>query len=140
MTSSLLGVLAQRLVRKICPSCGQDHEINADEAEVLGMEAGQKIKKPLVLSQEQQTLAKKEGTLCPTCEGKGYKGRLGVYELMPVAKEIKEAIKEGKTSAEIEAIAVECGMKTLEAYGKQLVSEGLTSASEYRKLVSMVND
>ena len=140
MTSSLLGVLAQRLVRKICPSCGQDHEINADEAEVLGMEAGQKIKKPLVLSQEQQTLAKQEGTLCPTCRGKGYKGRLGVYELMPLTKEIKEAIKEGKTSAEIEAIAVGCGMKTLEAYGKQLVSEGLTSASEYRKLVSMVND
>ena len=54
----------------------------------------------------------------PSCGGKGYKGRLGVYELMPVGKEIKEAIKM-ETSAEIETVAVDCGMKTLEAYGRQ---------------------
>ena len=67
-------------------------------------------------------------------------GPLGVYELMPVGKEIKEAIRDGKTSAEIEATAVNCGMKTLEAYGRQLLSQGLTSVSEYQKLVSMVNE
>ena len=66
-----------------------------------------------MLTQEQRTLAKQEGTLCPKCQGKGYKGRLGVYELMPVNKEIKEAIKEGRTSAEIEDAAVQSGMKTL---------------------------
>ena len=140
MTSSLLGVLAQRLVRKICSACATDHQVSPDEAEVLGIEIGSTIKKPLVLSQEQRTLAKQEGKLCPHCGGKGYKGRLGVYELMPVGKEIKEAIKDGKTSAEIEAIAVNCGMKTLEAYGRQLLSQGLTSVSEYQKLVSMVNE
>ena len=140
MTSSLLGVLAQRLVRRICPSCATDHQVSPEEAGVLGIEIGSTIKKPLVLSQEQRTLAKQEGKLCSYCGGKGYKGRLGVYELMPVGKEIKEAIKDGKTSAEIETIAVNCGMKTLEAYGRQLLSQGLTSVTEYQKLVSMVNE
>ena len=140
MTSSLLGVLAQRLVRKICPSCATEHQVSPNEAEVLGIEVGSTIKKPSVLTPEQRTLAKQEGQLCPHCGGKGYKGRLGVYELMPVGKEIKEAIKNGKTSAEIEAVAVNCGMKTLEAYGRQLLVQGLTSVSEYQKLVSMVNE
>ena len=59
---------------------------------------------------------------------------------MPVNKEIKEAIKEGRTSAEIEVAAVQSGMKTLEAYGRQLVLDGLTSIADFQKLVSMVNE
>ena len=140
MTSSLLGVLAQRLVRRLCPSCSEEHEANEAEANLLQVGPGTKIRKAHVLTQEQRALAKQEGTLCPKCQGKGYKGRLGVYELMPVNKEIKEAIKEGRTSAEIEDAAVQSGMKTLEAYGRQLVLDGLTSIADFQKLVSMVNE
>jgi len=140
MTSSLLGVLAQRLVRSLCTSCSQEHKANEAEANLLQVEPGTTIRKAKVLSQEQRTLAKQEGTLCPKCQGKGYKGRLGVYELMPVNKEIKDAIKEGRSSAEIETAAVQSGMKTLEAYGRQLVLDGLTSIAEFQKLVSMVNE
>jgi type IV pilus assembly protein PilB len=140
MTSSLLGVLAQRLVRRLCPSCSEEHEASEAEANLLQVEPGTKIRKANVLTQEQRALAKQEGTLCPKCQGKGYKGRLGVYELMPVNKEIKEAIKEGRTSAEIEDAAVQSGMKTLEAYGRQLVLDGLTSIADFQKLVSMVNE
>ena len=140
MTSSLLGVLAQRLVRRLCPSCSEEHVANEAEANLLQVEPGTMIRKAKVLTQEQRKLAKQEGTLCPKCQGKGYKGRLGVYELMPVNKEIKQAIKEGRTSAEIEDAAVQSGMKTLEAYGRQLVLDGLTSIADFQKLVSMVNE
>ena len=140
MTSSLLGVLAQRLVRRLCPSCSETHAASDAEANLLQVEPGTTIRKAKVLTQEQRTLAKQEGTICPKCQGKGYKGRLGVYELMPVNKEIKEAIKEGRTSAEIEDAAVQSGMKTLEAYGRQLVLDGLTSIADFQKLVSMVNE
>ena len=140
MTSSLLGVLAQRLVRRLCSFCSQEHEANEAEANLLQVEPGTTIRKAKVLTQEQRSLAKQEGTICPKCQGKGYKGRLGVYELMPVNKEIKEAIKEGLSSAEIEDAAVQSGMKTLEAYGRQLVLDGLTSIADFQKLVSMVNE
>ena len=140
MTSSLLGVLAQRLVRKICPSCSTEIEVTEAEANVLQVDIGTKIRKAKVLNQEERTLAKQEGTLCTKCQGKGYKGRLGVYELMPMSKDIKDAIKEGRTSAEIENTAVASGMKTLEAYGRQLVLDGLTSVADFQKLVSMVNE
>ena len=138
MTSSLLGSRAPG--ETSCPSCSEEHLANDAEANLLQVEPGTKIRKANVLSQEQRTLAKQEGTLCPKCQGKGYKGRLGVYELMPVNKEIKEAIKEGRTSAEIEDAAVQSGMKTLEAYGRQLVLDGLTSIADFQKLVSMVNE
>ena len=140
MTSSLLGVLAQRLVRRVCPSCSEEHVLNEAEAHLLGVEAGKIIRKAKVLNQEERLLAKQEGRLCANCLGKAYKGRLGVYELMPVGKEIKQAIKEERTSAEIENTAIACGMKTLEAYGRQLVLEGLTSLADFQKLASMVNE
>lgn len=140
MTSSLLGVLAQRLVRRLCTSCSEIDEASEVETNLLQVEPGTTIRKAKVLTQEQRTLAKQEGTLCPKCQGKGYKGRVGVYELMQVNKEIKDAIKKGRSSAEIEDAAVQSGMKTLEAYGRQLVLDGLTSIAEFQKLVSMVNE
>ena len=74
---------------------------------------------------------KKENTLCPQCNGAGYKGRIGTYELLLVDNKIQAAISEGKTDREVEQIAVNSNnMLTLTQYGVELVKDHLTTTSE----------
>ena len=83
------------------------------------------------LSAEEKSKIKKENTLCPQCGGTGYKGRVGVYELLLLDRHIQNAIANGKTDNEIEDIAVnKNSMLTLTQYGVELVKEHLTTTSE----------
>ena len=77
---------------------------------------------------------KEEGTLCTRCGGTGYKGRVGTYELMKMNRAIREAIKQGKTTHEIELIAQESGMLTLKKYAVDLITKQLTTISELQKI------
>ena len=83
------------------------------------------------LSSEEKFNRKKENTLCQKCQGSGYKGRVGAYELLLIDRKIQNAISKGLTDKEIEQLAVnENSMLTLSQYGVELVKENLTTISE----------
>ena len=135
LNSSLRGILAQRLLRKVCPECSNQVPANESEARFAGFKQGTIIRKANVLNAEEKSTRKKEGTLCSRCEGIGYKGRVGTYELLKVTKSIQEAIKQGKSTNEIEKIAImEDGMLTLKTYAIDLVINQLTTLSEVQKI------
>ena len=80
---------------------------------------------------------KRDNTLCPKCSGIGYKGRLGVYELLEVNRNIQNAISSGLNDKEIEQLAVnENSMLTLTQYGVELVKDHLTTLSEVIRVCS----
>ena len=87
------------------------------------------------LSAEEKSNRKKENTLCPQCQGSGYKGRIGAYELLLLNRKIQNAIASGKSDREVEELAVnENSMLTLTQYGVELVKENLTTLSEVSRV------
>jgi len=139
ITSSLLGVLSQRLVRRLC-TCSVERPVTEAEARISNLSVGTAIRAPNALSAEEKEKAKAEQRLCPRCQGTGYKGRVGVYELMSVTGGIKTAIREQRSSQEIQDLARQDGMVTLEEYGRALVRDGITSVAELQRLNSSAFD
>ena len=82
------------------------------------------------LSAEEREKRKKENTICNTCNGSGYNGRIGTYEFLPISRDIQIALKEKKSDSEIQNIAIENGMLTLASYGKKLIISELTTVNE----------
>jgi len=134
--SSVIGILAQRLMRRLCPDCNQPHEITAKEAQLFDLPEGLVVRSATELTKEEKAEAAQRGSLCRRCEGRGYSGRVGVYELMPVERDLRRAILDGKSTEEIEQTAVSKGMLTLEAYGTQLVRDGLSTLAELQRVCS----
>ncbi|WP_265443720.1 GspE/PulE family protein [Acetivibrio straminisolvens] len=120
IASSLVGVISQRLVRRICPKCRKKRAATGEELSLLELDAPVKLY---------------SGRGCEECSGTGYKGRLGVFEVMDVGKSLKELIKESRTKEELKKLAVLKGMKTLKENLKQLVLEGKTTASEMSRIL-----
>jgi len=119
LAASLRGVLAQRLVRRLCPACKEQGVPGHSEIKALG-DQGARI--------AGKTVWKARG--CGECLG-GYKGRLGIYELITVDPEIQERIREGRCSvAELKSLALQKGMADLMGDGISKVLGGLTSLSE----------
>jgi general secretion pathway protein E len=92
LTSSLLGILAQRLVRKLCPKCRQPYAAEIHEAEIMGFEASQPL-----------TLYRPKG--CAACHYSGYQGRMGIYELVQIDHDLREAIHAQANINELERLA-----------------------------------
>jgi len=134
LNASLRGVLAQRLLRKVCPECSAERPINEAESRFTGLPPGISARFANALSAEQKQQRKQEGTLCTRCNGTGYQGRIGTYELMKVNRNIREAIKQQKSTHEIESIAMQEGMLTLKTYAVDLVAKQLTTISEVQKI------
>ncbi len=138
VSSSLLGVLAQRLVRRVCPDCRIPYTPERDELARFGLStsahADITLYRANMLQPEEIQAARKEGTLCKTCNGIGYKGRCGVYEVMRVTENIQSLITEGAPTERIKEVAVEEGMKTLLAYSLDLVSQGQTTLDEVERV------
>ena len=134
LNTSLRGVLAQRLLRKVCPSCSVERPINDVESEFTGLQVGTPARFANSLNSSEKQQRKKEGILCTRCSGTGYKGRIGTYELMKVKSNIRDAIKQKKPAHEIESIAVDDGMLTLKAYAVDLIAKQLTTISELQKI------
>ena len=134
LNASLRGVLAQRLLRRVCPECSVQRPVNDVESYFTGIQPGIPIRFATTLSAEEKQQRKKEGTLCAKCEGSGYKGRVGTYELMTINSSIRESIKKNKTTHEIEQEAVQSGMLTLKRYAVELIREQLTTISELKKI------
>jgi general secretion pathway protein E len=118
VSSSLISVLAQRLVRKICPECRQRYEPAEHELRELGIGADKS---------SGQFYA---GTGCSKCFNTGYKGRTGIYELMMVDEEIREMIHQRQTAGAIKDKAIEKGLQTLRMDGARRVVAGITTIAE----------
>jgi type IV pilus assembly protein PilB len=120
VATSLQLVCAQRLVRRICKECKE--EIKRPRQAAL-LELGYE-------EQEIEDLHIWHGSGCKACGGSGYKGRVGLYEVMEINQELREAIILNATSVELKKIAVASGMKTIRRSGLQKISEGVTTIEE----------
>ena len=126
LADSMVGVIAQRLVRRLCPHCKKPYEADEDEKKLLG-----------VNPEESVTIYKPCG--CERCSGIGYKGRIGVYEIMTITPAIRRVISKRGSAEEIKDVALSEGMHTLRMSASRMVMEGITSFSEMIK-VSFDND
>ena len=117
VSSSLIGVLAQRLIRRICAECKEAYEPNPTSLERLGIRPVPGLK-----------LYRGKG--CDTCNGTGYKGRMGVHEFMMVNDAIRREIVSRGSAVGIKRIATEQGMSTLAKDGIRKVLEGKTTIEE----------
>lgn len=125
LASTINVILAQRLVRKICSSCIVKY---TPEASLL-----RRLSKELGADLEKQKYYHGEG--CEQCGHKGYQGRIGVYEVMPVTQKLRDSISHKATSDEIQKIAVTEGMITMLQDGLDKVSAGLTTIEEVIRVV-----
>lgn len=119
ISGSLVGVIAQRLMRKVCPDCAEEVVPTEEEAAILGKDI--------------HTIKRAKG--CPVCNHTGYHGRIAVHEVLYVDKEIRKMIIEQRPAEEIEEYAIQHqGMKTLKQCGLEMVEKGLSTMEEMRKI------
>ncbi len=122
-SDALLGVLAQRLARRLCPGCKEAYEASAKELDQVLTLYGPQAREDGIVSQ-QLTLWHAPG--CDRCGGSGYRGRLGIHELMVNDEPISRAIQTGAPAGEIRELAVASGMRTLLQDGVRKCLEGHT--------------
>ncbi len=125
--SSLIGVVAQRLVRRLCPKCKVEIEMEKNELIRLFPEVGDGT-----INQDID-IYKAKG--CIHCSNTGYKGRIGVYEYLEVTDTIKELILKGGSTMAIEKAAIKEGMNTLRVAGIEHVLNGVTSIEEFFRVI-----
>ncbi len=132
VSSTLSGVIAQRLVRRLCEDCKKEHYCTREEAMkvTLNEEEIEKLMKTPVY----------EAVGCNHCNFQGYKGRLGVYEIMPITKEIKKLIAQGAHDLEIEESAVASGMDTLHSSCYKHIINGLTTIDEFVRVLGLAGE
>lgn len=121
IADATVGVIAQRLVRRLCPSCKKIHITEELEYELLGVDKNDEL-----------TIYEPCG--CHICNGTGYFGRIGLYEIMPISSRIKEIISRNGSANQIRDIALEEGMNTLQMSARKLVLDGITSMDEMKKI------
>lgn len=121
IADSVVGIIAQRLVRRLCLDCKQEYEAPLEEKELLGCSTEQPLK-----------LYKPCG--CDKCDNTGYKGRIGVYEIMEVTPRLKRVIAHNEDADKIKDVALEDGMKTLRMRAAEYVVDGTTSITEMLKV------
>lgn len=125
LASTLNLVVAQRLVRKICPSCLTEYQPN--------QEAIKKLSNDLSTNLQNQKFYKGKG--CAECNHTGYQGRVGIYEAIEVTEEIRNLIANRSTSSQLQAEAIKQGMTTLLQDGLNKVASGLTTIEEVIRVV-----
>jgi type IV pilus assembly protein PilB len=119
VASSVHLIVAQRLVRRICNNCKEPLEIPPQALENIGFDKG-----------EIATLRLFKGKGCERCTGTGYRGRLGLFEVMPIDEELRELILSGVSAAELRVKAEENGMISLRLSGLQKIRDGATTIEE----------
>ena len=119
IADSVVGVIAQRLVRRVCPNCGVVHEASPADLKTLGL---QNLNRKVMLRYP----GHKE---CVRCGG-----RIGIYEIMPITNDLRQAINQGKNADELEAIALRHGMKTLRMSAIEYALKGITTVEEVRRV------
>ncbi len=119
VSASVILILAQRLSRKICEQCKEEERIPETALIDIGFS-----------DEEINTFKCFNGKGCQTCSGTGYKGRIALYEVMPVNEEIKDMILKGASASDLKKATIRLGMKTLRMSGLTKIKEGVTSVKE----------
>ena len=115
-------ICAQRLVRRICTGCAEEEPSPMPVLEAIGFGA-----------REASTVVPRRGAGCERCSGRGYRGRVGLYEVMAVTDRCREMIRLGASTVDLRREAVEGGMLTLRASGLRKIAAGLTTIEEVLK-------
>jgi type IV pilus assembly protein PilB len=125
IADSVVGIIAQRLVRRLCPDCKRKispQDLDEEDLKLLDIKPGEEV-----------TIYEKVG--CPTCNNTGFKGRIGIYEIMEVTKGLAHIIANNGNAEEIKAFALTEGMNTLAMACGIKVKKGITAMSEMRRIV-----
>ena len=121
LADSVIGVIAQRLVRRLCPHCREVIEATSEQKLVLGKKVDDDVK-----------IYKAKG--CPLCGGVGYHGRIGVYEMITMTPEIRRIVTERGSTEEIKRVAIEQGTHTLRMSAAEYVLDGTTTYEEMMRV------
>jgi type II secretory ATPase GspE/PulE/Tfp pilus assembly ATPase PilB-like protein len=127
MAGNIIGIIAQRLVRRLCPACKQSHVADEVERRLLGLAADDP---PATIYR---------GVGCDKCSRQGYKGRMAIMELLKITPEIDEMIARRASTRELRNFAVAHGFRTLVDDGMRRVLEGTTSLDEVSRLVDLTD-
>jgi type II secretory ATPase GspE/PulE/Tfp pilus assembly ATPase PilB-like protein len=125
VATSLDCIVAQRLVRTVCPSCRETYYASEDEFELLGLDDDEG---PRLLAR---------GTGCEECGGTGLLGRTAIFEILPLTDEIRELVADGSSPKKIQRAAVSGGMRTLRDEGVRLCLDGTTSVPELQRALGL---
>ncbi len=121
IADSVIGIIAQRLVRRLCPNCKKEKLATADEKELLNVSANEEVKIY-------------EPCGCEKCDHTGFKGRIGVYEILEMSPKLKTIISKQGGAEEIKEQALKEGMRTLRMSATEYVLDGTTSVNEMMKV------
>ena len=116
----LTGVVAQRLLKRVCPECSVNHTVTEEESKITGLPVG---------------TVTKEAKGCLNCGNTGYSGRVAIYEFVLVTKELRSAILSGKSNDELIDIAKKQGMVSLKDSCQELLLNGITSIREATRII-----
>jgi type II secretory ATPase GspE/PulE/Tfp pilus assembly ATPase PilB-like protein len=125
IADSLVGIISQRLVRKVCPRCRQTVHPDAAMAQFLGLDPAQAAQTEIL-----------RGTGCEQCFHTGYMGRTGVFEFMAMDDSLRDAVLKGRSHAQLEELAMSKGMQTLEASAKKKVLGKVTTIEEIHRVLT----
>jgi len=138
ISAALLGVLAQRLMRRVCSDCRQPYQPTEEEFRRYGLipsqQEGFSFHLANIVPVDERKALAEQNQLCKKCGGLGYKGRVGVYEFMKNSERLQCLITEGAPTEQIKEAAVEEGMKTLLQYSLELVQQGQTTFEEVERV------
>ena len=132
VSASLLGIVSQRLLRRVCSTCRQSYRPTPEELSRFGL---------LASTETNVTFFKATITppgapdTCPRCQGSGYKGRIGVYEVLSMNEALAAATAKRASTDQLRRLALESGMKSLLGYGLDLVREGHTTLDEVERML-----
>jgi type IV pilus assembly protein PilB len=129
LAGAIIAVFAQRLVRRLCPSCKESYVPDADECKILGVDPD-----------SPPTIYKSRQGGCPACAGQGYKGRVAIAEILLMDEDLDDLIAQSATKAEMRRLAKQKGFKSMKDDGILKILEGLTSLSELASAVHIQKD
>ena len=122
VSSSTVGVIAQRLARRLCQGCKEPYEADATSCAFLGLPPGTVLFR---------------GRGCHVCGGKGVKGRVGIYEVLRMSPALRQKVGAGSSTESIHEAAVQDGMIDLRRYAAMLLTDGQTTLEEVTSVVSL---
>jgi type IV pilus assembly protein PilB len=132
VSASLMGIVSQRLVRRVCPDCRQPYHPSEQELGRFGLFASNEQSITFFKARRQRNDGE---AVCPSCQGLGYRGRVGVYEVLRINETLAAAIAQQASTDRIRKLAIESGMKTLLGYGLDLVRQGHTTLEEIERMI-----
>jgi type IV pilus assembly protein PilB len=140
VADTLIGVINQRLVRRVCPVCRLKHQPKAEELAKFGLSTAQASQysfyKANSLTPEEANHAREKGRLCRHCNGVGYQGQIGVFEVITVTPHLKAFIADNKPAEILKKVTLQAGLKPLLAYGLELASQGHTTLEEIERVIA----